>query len=289
MAPTIRASDLLARLGLRRASGGRAWAGDCPACGYRDGLRVSEREGRALWWCASCTDKAVLAEAVTGRRAASPRQPDHAPADHADRRAGALRLWDAALPVQGTPAQHYLATRGLVLPDGLALRFLPDAKHPSGARCMCMIALAVDGAGQGQAVHRTYLAPGGIGKAKLDPPRATLGPIGGAVVRLCQPHPEKPLIIGEGIETSLSAGLLTGLPAWAALSAGNMARVPLPDDVLDVWLASDHDAPGQRAAWQAADAFMAQGRAVRMLTPDAPGEDFNDILQRRMAREATHG
>ena len=76
-------------------------------------------------------------------------------------------------------------------------------------------------------------------------------------------------MIGEGIETSLSAGLLTGLPAWAALSAGNMARVPLPDDVQEVWIASDHDAPGQRAAGQAADAFMAQGRAVQVLTPDA--------------------
>ena len=285
----IRASDIAARLGLRRASGGRGWAGDCPACGYRDGLRLNEREGRALWWCASCTDKPALAEAVTGERPAIMGQPDHARADHAGRRAGALRLWDAALPIQGTPAQHYLATRGLVLPDGTALRFLPDARHPSGARCMCMIAVAVDGAGRVVAVHRTYLAPGGAGKAKLDPPRATLGPIGGAVVRLCLPRAGGALVVGEGIETSLSAGLLTGLPAWAALSAGNMARVPLPDDVREVWIASDHDAPGQRAAWQAADAFMAQSRTVRVLTPDAPGEDFNDIVQRRMAQGVAHG
>jgi hypothetical protein len=199
------------------------------------------------------------------------------------------RLWEAALPIQGTPAQHYLATRGLVLPDGAALRFLSDAKHPSGARCMCMIALAVDDAGRGQAVHRTYLAPGGIGKAKLDPPRATLGPIGGAVVRLCQPREGETLVIGEGIESSLSAGLLTGLPAWAALSAGNMARVPLPDHVQAVWIASDHDAAGQSAAWQAADAFMARGRAVQVLTPDTAGEDFNDVVQRRAAQGVAHG
>lgn len=285
----IRADEIAARFGLRRASGGRGWAGDCPACGYRDGLRVNEREGRALWWCAICTDKAALAEAVTGQRPAIARRPDHAPADHADRRAVALSLWDAALPIEGTPAHHYLATRGLVLPDGAALRFLPDAKHPSGARCLCMIALAVDDAGRGVAVHRTYLAPGGMTKAKLDPPRATLGPIGGAVVRLCLPRDGAALVIGEGIETSLSAGLLTGLPAWAALSAGNMARVPLPDHVHAVCIASDHDAPGQRAAWQAADAFMAQGRAVRVLTPDAAGEDFNDIVQRHAARGVAHG
>jgi putative DNA primase/helicase len=283
---TARADEIAARLNLRRSS--RGWAGDCPACGYRDGLRVNERDGRALWWCASCTDKATLTEAVTGQRDAV-RQPDHAPADHADRRAAALRLWDAALPIEGSPAQHYLGSRGLPLPDGGALRFLPDARHPSGARCLCMIALATDATGRGVAAHRTFLAPGGTGKAKLDPPRATLGPIGGGVVRLCRPRAGEPLVIGEGIETSLSAGLLAARPAWAALAAGNMARVPLPDDVREVWVAADHDPPGQRAAWQAADAFMAQGRAVRVLTPDAPGDDFNDLWQRRTAREAAHG
>jgi putative DNA primase/helicase len=285
------ASEIAARLGLRRTSGGRGWAGNCPACGYRDGLRVNEREGRALWFCASCGehDRAALAEAVTGRRPSAQRQPASAPSDSASRREAALRLWNDARPIHGSPAQHYLATRGLVLPNGSALRFLPDAKHPSGARCMCMIALATDDAGRGQAVHRTYLAPGGIGKAKLDPPRATLGPIGGAVVRLCEPRDGAPLVIGEGIETSLSAGLLTGAPAWAALSAGNMVALHLPDAVREVWIASDHDAPGQRAAWAAADRLVAEGRAVRVLTPDTAAEDFNDIVQRRMVREAAHG
>ena len=200
-----------------------------------------------------------------------------------------MRLWDAALPVESSPVRRYLATRGLALPDGDALRFLPNARHPSGERRMCMIALATDATGRGVAVHRTYLAPGGTGKASIDPPRASLGPIGGAVVRLCRPRAREPLVLAEGIETALAAGLLTGLPAWAALSAGNMSRVSLPDDLREVWVAADHDPPGQRAAWQAADAFMAQGRAVRVLTPANAGEDFNDVWQRRMAREATHG
>jgi phage/plasmid primase-like uncharacterized protein len=151
-----------------------------------------------------------------------------------------------------------------------------------------MIALAVDAAGKGQAVHRTFLAPGGMGKAKLDPPRATLGPVGGALVRLCALQGATRLVVGEGIETSLSAGLLAGAPAWAALSAGNMAKVMLPDAVAEVIVASDHDAPGQRAAWAAADAFVAQGRRVQVICPDNPGEDFNDLLQRQMAREETH-
>jgi len=200
-----------------------------------------------------------------------------------------MRLWQAAQPIQGSSAERYLAGRGLALPDGAALRYLPDARHPSGARAGCMIALAVDGAGKGQAVHRTFLGPGGLGKAKLDPPRATLGPVGAAVVRLCELRGAERLVIGEGIETSLSAGLLAGAPAWAALSAGNMAKVTLPDSVGEVLVAADNDGPGQRAAWVAADAFMAQGRRVSVICPDIPGEDFNDIVKRQMAREKTHG
>ena len=93
----------------------------------------------------------------------------------------------------------------------------------------------------------------------------------------------------EGIETSLSAGLLIGAPAWAALSAGNMAKVPLPAGLQELVIAADPDEPGQRAAWAAADGFMAAGLRVRVVTPDNPGEDFNDLLQRQMAQAVPNG
>ena len=282
------AVDIALSLGLRRASNG--WSGDCPACGYRDGFRLVEKAGRALWACFSCQDRSVLTEAVLGRRVGGATVAGQAAITGSafTKTEQAMRLWQAAQPIQGSPAERYLAGRGLALPDGLALRYLPDAYHSSGARSGCMIALVLDAAGKGQAIHRTYLAPGGKGKAALDPPRATLGPVGGAVVRLCELRGAERLVIGEGIETSLSAGLLAGAPAWAALSAGNMAKVPLSDTVAEVIVASDHDVPGQRAAWGAADAFMAQGRRVQVICPDNPGEDFNDLLQRQMAREETH-
>lgn len=93
------AHEIAARLGLRVVRGGRAWAGACPACGYRDGFRLQEREGRALWWCASCNDKSALTEAVTGRRPALP--PAYQPArDHAARQEAAMRLWGMPLPFQ---------------------------------------------------------------------------------------------------------------------------------------------------------------------------------------------
>lgn len=284
------ASEIATGLGLRQLSGGRGWSGDCPACDYKNGFSIRERDGRPVWWCASCGEhgrdqllRAVLGEHVGTSAPAGPSLGDEA------RTARAMALWEIAAPGKYSPAEIYLRGRGLGWPDGGALRYLPDAPHPSGTRCHCMLALAVDAAGGGQAVHRTYLAPGGTGKAALDPPRATLGPVGGAVVRLCRWEHGLPLVIGEGIETSLSAGILLGAPAWAALSAGNMAKVPLPPGLKDLVIAADNDLPGQRAAWAAADGFTAQGLKVRVITPDHGGEDFNDILQRQVAQAVANG
>jgi hypothetical protein len=140
-----------------------------------------------------------------------------------------------------------------------------------------MLALVVNVAGKPMGLHRTFLRPDGTGKASVDPAKATLGPIAGGAIRL---HPEASgLVIGEGIETSASAGHLMGLPAWAAISAGNMARtLALPPSVASVGIAADADPPGRLAADAAAARWRAEGRRVRIALPDRAGCDFNDVL-----------
>ncbi|MCW8084727.1 DUF7146 domain-containing protein [Sabulicella glaciei] len=288
----IAAADLAARHGLRRRAGGRDWAGNCPACGYANAFSLREKDGHAVWWCASCgNDRDKLAEAVLGRttqRSAAGAWHDRSEAPDAARKTAlALALWNAALPIARSLAEHYLAGRGLPVPDGKALRFLPDAKHASSSRHPCMVALVTDATGRSVAVHRTFLAPGGAGKAALDPPRMTLGPVGGGTVRLWRWTRGLPLVIGEGIETSLAAGQILGVPAWAALSAGNLPHVPLPPGLTHLLIAADADPVGQRHAWAAADRFAADGLRVEVLTPDAG--DFNDLLQRQQARDGNHG
>jgi putative DNA primase/helicase len=88
-------------------------------------------------------------------------------------------------------------------------------------------------------------------------------------------------VLCEGIETGLSIQQATGLPTWAALGAGNLARVILPEIVSKVIIAADNDANGvgQRAAFKAADEFIAQGRTVRIALPPEAGQDFNDVLR----------
>ena len=94
------------------------------------------------------------------------------------------------------------------------------------------------------------------------------------------------MVIGEGIETAASAALLTGFPAWAAISAGNLAKgLALPPEARRVVIAADADAPGQDAARHAWLRWRAEGRDVQIATPNFVG-DFNDLLR---AREASHG
>jgi len=83
-----------------------------------------------------------------------------------------------------------------------------------------------------------------------------------------------------------SAGRLARWPAWAAVSAGNLARgLVLPPEARRVVIAVDPDPPGERAAQAAARRWKAEGRDVTLARPDGSG-DFNDVLVTREAANA---
>lgn len=280
----MNAAEIAARFGLKKS--GREWLGACPACGYKTGFSVRDEGARTLWRCAICNDQAKLTTIIVG--AADPvRSPMPASSpnpDEADRRRAAVDLWDKGLALSpGDPVTAYLTGRQVPPPAGAPLRYLREAKHPSGTRLPCMLGLVTDAAGRGVALHRTFLAPGGAGKASADPARMTLGQVKGGAVRLYPPGPR--LVIGEGIETALSAALLLRLPAWAAISAGNLSdSLILPAEVREVIIAADHDEPGRKAAQRAAARWKAEGRRVRIALPDKPGTDFNDLWRERATR-----
>ena len=274
---------------------------DCPACGYRDALSVSSSlNGRPLYYCHAneCSFEDIIgkrgrAAGARSRRATElrPKPPrDEETAAACERKqAAAARLWSSSIPAPGTLTDRYTAGRGLAgLAESAPLRFLAECWHPKGRKLPAMIALVQDAAGKPSAVHRTFLASDGSGKAKVDPPRASLGPLWGGAVRLDPFDPDQPLVIGEGIETAASAGRLIGAPAWAALNAGNLASgLVLPAEVRRVIVAADPDAPGEKAARAAAQRWAAEGRTVRIARPTGRG-DFNDLLQARAAENA-HG
>jgi hypothetical protein len=140
-----------------------------------------------------------------------------------------------------------------------------------------MVAAVTMGSGRKPvAVHRTFLAPQGTGKAPVEPVKMTLGPCRGGAVRLAPVT--DPLMVGEGIETCLAAmSASTGMPAWAALSTSGLRTLVLPDGVREVIVLADGDDPGDAAARSAAARWKREGRRVRIARPPR-GSDFNDVL-----------
>lgn len=275
-------AELAERHHLRRS--GKSWRGNCPHCGYADAFSLrSGKAGRVLAWCPNCRDNRALFAAVTGTDTASQIPPaDPAKAAVAARnRERALAVWRGAVPVTGTPAATYLERRRIgFLAQSHALRYRPDTPHPESSRRSAMIALVTRADGEPLGIHRTYISQDGR-KADVEPVKASLGPIWGGAIRLMDLDPGKPLVLAEGIETAASASLLLGWPAWAAISAGNLAEgLALPAEARRVAIARDPDGPGWRAARDAWNRFRADRRDVTIATPTGPG-DFNDTLMAR--------
>jgi len=191
----------------------------------------------------------------------------------------ALATWRATKDIADSLAETYLRSRGITFSLPTSLRFHPGLKHPSGGIWPAMVALVTHGAtGSSIAIHRTFLARDGGGKALVDPAKMMLGPCRGGVVRLGEPS--NVLMVGEGIETSLAAMQASGGPAWAALSTSGLRSLDLPNAVRDVIVLADGDEPGEAAAQDCARRWKREGRRVRIARPPQ-GMDFNDLLKTR--------
>jgi putative DNA primase/helicase len=285
----VTAAEIAARLGGAHRSGGW-WRCRCPVHNSRSAtlaLRDGDRELIAKCW-AGCDRRHVLAELRrrgllgAGNPYFSLAEPARrtlpAGDDIAARIAAAQRIWNAARDARGGPVARYLAGRGITTAPPAALRWATRCWLARGGRYRpAMVARVDDSEGQLIGVHRTWLDRDAAGHWQRGD-RASLGPIGGGAVLLA-PVSET-LLIGEGIETSMSAMQACGLPAWAALSAGGIEALNLPSIVRGVIILADHDANGrgQRAAYAAARRWLAEGRRVRIALPPEPGTDFNDVL-----------
>jgi len=188
----------------------------------------------------------------------------------------ALSIWESATLGVGSLVETYFASRGLLVSPPSTTRFHDGLKHPSGSIWPAMIALVMYGRDNTPiAIHRTFLARDGLGKAPVDPPKMMLGPCRGGAVRLADP--DNLLMVGEGIETCLAAMQATGHAAWAALSAPGLRTLDLPQAVRDVIILADGDVPGEAAARDCALRLNREGRRVRIARPPQ-GMDFNDVL-----------
>ena len=277
---------------------GREWRCLCPSHGGHSLMLADGRDGKLL---ARCFGGCEWADVFAGLRSLGligtgpvnvgidpeGRRSRQEAEDETERlRRGicaARDLYRRGIDPYGTPVEIYLRSRRITGPIPTVLRFLDHCPHRNGGYYPAMLAPIVNVDGHQIAAHKTFLTPEG-GKADLPKGehRETRGPMMGGAVRLTSHQSDSELIVGEGIESTLSAMQLFGLPGWAAISAGGVEALELPPEIRSIAIAADNDenGVGQRAALSAQERWSADGRWVRTLLPPNAGTDFNDVLLR---------
>lgn len=214
------------------------------ACDFASALDWLCGPPRAL----SREERLALAERLRRARAAQERVEAAAEKKRAEAIAAAREIWGQGLPAGRTPVDEYLTLRGFaqdLLPDiPKCLRYHPALPYMVAIerggwqevhRGPAMLAAVRGPDGVFSAVHRTWIdLAEPKGKLKrvhagmaLDA-RKSLGSLRGGAIRLATPPGAEVLVMGEGIETTLSALVaaapaLSGAAFWAGIDLGNMS------------------------------------------------------------------
>jgi uncharacterized protein (DUF927 family) len=200
--------------------------------------------------------------------------------------AAGRRLWaDTQVLREDTRAANYLEVDRGIAPDGAwpeCLRFAPNLRHPCEQFFPALIVQASDaatGAPTG-GVQRIFLGwKSGKAQVEKKQQKMALGPMKGAVARLAQPIDGKPLLIGEGVETVLSAMRATGLPGWATFGTSGLKTLAPPDAVKSVILLAENDGGRNAKALEALiPALKTRDVKVAVAKPPSGLKDFNDLV-----------
>jgi phage/plasmid primase-like uncharacterized protein len=322
LARSIPIEDELARRGYSFKRNGKDLAGPCPVCGGDDRFVITPSKG--LWTCRGCNeggnvidlviyldkcDFLTAIETLTGKRPKrgessqeilermmrnerqrKEREKQEA-RERAESTAYALQWWNEADCIEGTPAETYLQSRhcdGMFPPDRDAVfRYHPECVFGPGGRRPCLLVLLRNiTTNEPQAVHRIAIPTPG---EKTE--RMMLGPSGGAAIKLWPQAAKGRLVVGEGVETVLSAALRLTIngetlePAWSLVDAGGISSLPPLPGVDKLVILVDNDRPdekgkraGQDAAAKCAQEWSKANREVIKLTPKIKGTDFNDLV-----------
>ncbi len=227
----------------------------------------------------------ILWTARTGAGTARPRP------DRAQRIATARRLWEGAGALApATTSRRYLQHRAVRQdPAGLAgLRHHGAAEisvyRSGGPTRPALIAAITAPDDTLTAVEVTYLSPSGRRDERLRCSRKMVGlaPAGSAV-RLAFAASE--LVVGEGVMSVLSASDHLGLPAWALLSARNLAAWSPPGRIHRVIIAADRGAPGETAAQTLLRRLETAGVESALALPPHGAEDWNTFAMAERRKE----
>jgi putative DNA primase/helicase len=210
--------------------------------------------------------------------------PSRSNCDREINSARALHIWREATNPHATLAEKYLRGRGLELPEGDCIRFHKRCAFGK-ERFPALISLIRNiESNEPQAIQRTALTPDGTA-VKRDGKtfRMTLGPMAGGAIKVDAVATQN-LCIGEGLESTLAGRQLGYAPAWAMLSDGGVAKLPLLARVNHLANFAENDAANQQAVRECGRRWSREGKSVEIIEP-CIGSDLNDaILAGRAAR-----
>jgi hypothetical protein len=170
-------------------------------------------------------------------------------------------LWSQRRPIQGTPVEAYLRSRGIYFsPLPSTLGYLPPLK-PEHHHAMIACYGHVD---EPAAVHLTLLRPDGSGKADVESPKLTIASPQAMPIVLAPPDAERRISICEGIEDAVTTHVASGIGAWAAGAAAFMPALANTVSYRHRVLVCGHNDGGRRYAMDFAHALDARGIVTRV-------------------------
>ena len=236
-------------------------------------LKETLREARSFLGEAPCP--AVPRETQRAER------PDAA---SSKRIARARKLFAAGKPVLGTLGATYLQGRGITR-LGPALRYHPrvflhhgDDDLDPPQRAPALLAKITGNRGQITGCARFYLNPSTGGLAGIESPKRILGQLHGHAIRFWSGTERSDLIVGEGLENTLSVG--TALPEFdlaSCLTGTHLGLFIPPPGIQRIWIARDNDDAGRNASMRLRNQLESFGITCSDLVPNMG--DFNDDLQ----------
>lgn len=261
---------------------GKYWKCNCPICG-RHSLIVQFHKQYPFkcFYCHDCgindgcteqrqylIDKGLLPADFSIKKLSWKEYRDYCKAE----RAKAVREWERTVPIDlNGPVASYLKVRGINSFIGHA------ALRQSNMFCGMMV-VRVYHVGYGvSAVQKTWIDQCGTGRDQSEP-RKTIGVLSGGGVWINAPRLDEEYVVGEGLETVLSAMLLMGIRCGVAALGSNFKGLVLPSTGNCPVIAADNDDAGRGASDCVCKLWRERKLMVRVVKPDREGDDFNDVL-----------